>query len=261
MSRENEAVWKALSDPVRRSILDLLRTGPQTTGALSAQFDQTRFGVMKHLKVLEAARLVLVERRGRERWNFLNAVALRQATDRWLTPFQDAWAHRLARLEQHLERGTGGMTTATGLGLDVRMEVRIAAGKARVFEALTREIGAWWVHPYRQAGPDSRLRLEPAIGEAMIETGPGGHEVIWGYVEEIRVPDLLYLSGRFAVVNAIAGRVHLDLSEDGGETILRVSHTAIGNIDDGMRANFTEGWRDLLDVRLRAHLRGVGGRP
>ena len=260
MSRENEAVWKALSDPVRRSILDLLRTGPQTTGALSAQFAQTRFGVMKHLKVLEAASLILVERRGRERWNFLNAVALRQATDRWLTPFQDAWARSLAGLEQHL-RGTGGMTTVTGLGLDVRMEVRLAASKARVFEALTRDIGAWWVHPYRQAGPDSRLRLEPALGEAMIETGPGGHDVIWGYVEEIRVPDLLYLSGRFAVVNALAGRVHLDLSEDGDGTLLRVSHSAIGDIDDKMRTHFTEGWRDLLDVRLRAHLQGAGGRP
>ncbi|MEZ5839347.1 MAG: metalloregulator ArsR/SmtB family transcription factor [Hyphomicrobiales bacterium] len=255
MNTADERVWQALSDPVRRKILDMLRARPMTTGTLAAAFDQTRFGVMKHLSVLEAARLVLVERRGRERWNHLNAVALAEATDRWLTPFRRGWADRLGGLERYLEKENEAMTGTQGCALDIRFEKKLAAPPARVFEALTRGIGAWWVAPYRQAGAESRLSLEPEIGAPLIETGPDGHAVIWGRIEEIRVPDILYLSGRFAVVGAVAGHVRYTLEETGdGGTLLSVAHSAVGNIEEETLSRFTEGWKDLLGTRLAAHL-------
>jgi len=83
------AVWRALADPTRRAILDLLRERPRTTGELTEAFPTSRFAVMKHLAVLQKAGLVVVRRRGRERWNHLNGVPLRTAYERWMRPYAD----------------------------------------------------------------------------------------------------------------------------------------------------------------------------
>ncbi len=99
--------WRALSDPTRRRILDLLKHGPRTTGDLCEQFDVSRFAIMKHLDILERARLVLVERRGRERWNHLNAVPIRQIYERWISGYQEHWAASLLRLKRRIESKTG----------------------------------------------------------------------------------------------------------------------------------------------------------
>jgi DNA-binding transcriptional ArsR family regulator len=101
-----EAVWKALADPTRRKILDLLRDGPRTTNRVTAAFPVSRFAIMKHLRILERAGLVLVERRGRERWNHLNAVPLRRIYERWISGYADQWAGSLLRLQRHVERGS-----------------------------------------------------------------------------------------------------------------------------------------------------------
>ena len=83
---DSGAVWKALGDPTRRRILDLLIAGPATTGTLCASFELSRFAIMKHLTVLEEAGLVSVERRGRERWNHLERGSLMRILERWLGP-------------------------------------------------------------------------------------------------------------------------------------------------------------------------------
>lgn len=81
-------VFKALADPTRRALLELLRPGPRTTGELCAAFPQlTRFAVIKHLGVLEQAGLVFVRPRGRERWNHLNPAPLHDLYDGWLRAF------------------------------------------------------------------------------------------------------------------------------------------------------------------------------
>src|SRR5690349_4006395 len=107
----SEPVWKALADPTRRALLDRLRDRPRTTGELCLGLEMTRFGVMKHLDVLEAAGLVVVRRQGRERWNHLNPVPLRQAYDRWMRPYAEASADTLLRLKEAAESG-GTMPTS-----------------------------------------------------------------------------------------------------------------------------------------------------
>lgn len=99
-----DEIWLALSDMTRRSILDLLRNGPMTTGEISSRFESTRFAVMKHLKVLVKAQLVLVERRGRERLNHLNPLPLQALYRRWIRPFDQLPADRLLRLKQQAQR-------------------------------------------------------------------------------------------------------------------------------------------------------------
>lgn len=99
-----ERVWKALSDPTRRKVLDLLKGGARTTGDLATAFPSlSRFAVMKHLAVLEHARLILIERRGRERWNHLNPVPIRQIYERWISDYEGLWAGSLLKLKRHVE--------------------------------------------------------------------------------------------------------------------------------------------------------------
>ena len=96
----DDAVFRALADETRRSILDELRHGPLSTGALAERHpEMSRFGVMDHLAVLAEAGLVVVERRGRERINHLNPVPIRRIHDRWLGWFASEVAGELLALE------------------------------------------------------------------------------------------------------------------------------------------------------------------
>ena len=103
-SNDLDHVWKALSDPTRRSILDSLRKGPLTTTEIvTLHPDLTRFGVMKHLDVLRDAGLVQDRWVGRSRINSLNVVPIRQIYERWVSGYQDLWASRLTSLKHALE--------------------------------------------------------------------------------------------------------------------------------------------------------------
>lgn len=100
----DDAVWLALNDASRRRILDLLRKRPMTTGELCEYFDFSRFAVMKHLKVLVDAALVLVERQGRERINHLNPLPLQAIYRRWIRPFEKLPADRMLHIKALVER-------------------------------------------------------------------------------------------------------------------------------------------------------------
>ncbi|WP_019875605.1 ArsR/SmtB family transcription factor [Sporichthya polymorpha] len=101
------SVFKALADPTRRFLLDLLfaRDG-RTLTELESELEMTRFGVMKHLKVLEDANLVVTRRSGREKLHFLNPVPIRQIHDRWIDKFTKQSVTALLDLKTSLERPT-----------------------------------------------------------------------------------------------------------------------------------------------------------
>jgi DNA-binding transcriptional ArsR family regulator len=98
-------VFKALADPTRRFLLDLLfaRDG-RTLTELESELEMTRFGVMKHLKVLEAANLVVTRRSGREKLHFLNPVPIRQLHDRWIDKYTERNVTALLDLKNELEQ-------------------------------------------------------------------------------------------------------------------------------------------------------------
>src|SRR5919199_1318814 len=96
-----DEVFRALSDPTRRSLLDALyEHDGQTLSALEQALPMTRFGVMKHLRVLEAAGLVKTRRRGREKLHFLNPVPIRLVHDRWVSKYAEPWAATLTGLKR-----------------------------------------------------------------------------------------------------------------------------------------------------------------
>jgi len=100
-----DEVFRALADPTRRALLDeLYREDGQTLHALEARFPLTRFGVMKHLKQLEEAGLVVTKRRGREKLHFLNPVPIRLVHDRWVSKYAEPWAATLSELKHELEQ-------------------------------------------------------------------------------------------------------------------------------------------------------------
>jgi DNA-binding transcriptional ArsR family regulator len=99
-----DAVFKALADPTRRSLLDeLFERDGQTLSALEEGRPMTRFGVMKHLRVLEEAGLVTTRKQGREKLHFLNPVPIRLVHDRWVSKYAEPWVATLSGLKAELE--------------------------------------------------------------------------------------------------------------------------------------------------------------
>jgi uncharacterized protein YndB with AHSA1/START domain len=122
-----DEVFKALADPTRRELLDeLFRLDGQTLSALEERFAMTRFGVMKHLRQLEEAGLIVTRRRGREKLHFLNPVPIRLIHDRWVSKYAEPWAAGLAGLKRELE------TT-----MEKVFEIYIATTPERLWEAIT----------------------------------------------------------------------------------------------------------------------------
>lgn len=104
MPDDNDQIWKALSDPTRRSILDALRKGPMTTTEIVEAFpEMTRHAVMKHIDVLRNAGLVNTREEGRRRVNSLNAVPIRRIYERWMGPFAELWSSTLMRIKDDAE--------------------------------------------------------------------------------------------------------------------------------------------------------------
>ncbi|MCB9479321.1 MAG: metalloregulator ArsR/SmtB family transcription factor [Deltaproteobacteria bacterium] len=108
---EQDEVFKALSDPSRRRMLDALKAnGSMNVNEMTELFEFSRFAVMKHLRVLEGANLVVSQKVGRERRLFLNAVPIQTIYDRWISRFSALWAQRLTTLKYRLEEGGESMS-------------------------------------------------------------------------------------------------------------------------------------------------------
>jgi uncharacterized protein YndB with AHSA1/START domain/DNA-binding transcriptional ArsR family regulator len=121
-------VFRALADPTRRRLLDtLFKKDGQTLHALEKRLPMTRFGVMKHLKLLEDAGLVVTKRRGREKLHFLNAVPIRLLHDRWVSKYTEPWVATLSDLKNRLENNT----------MERVFEIYIKTTPERLWKAIT----------------------------------------------------------------------------------------------------------------------------
>src|SRR4029450_2614712 len=138
-----DEVFRALADPTRRSLLDeLFKADGQSLTALEQRLPMTRFGVMKHLRVLEDAGLVVTKRSGREKLHFLNPVPIRLVHDRWVSKYAEPWAAGLSGLKRRLEEPTMEKYNEVGLTLaegDTRavFEIFIKTTPERLWEAIT----------------------------------------------------------------------------------------------------------------------------
>jgi uncharacterized protein YndB with AHSA1/START domain/DNA-binding transcriptional ArsR family regulator len=143
-----DAVFRALADPTRRGLLDeLFKRDGQTLSALEAQLPMTRFGVMKHLRILEEAGLVTTLKRGREKLHFLNPVPIRLVHDRWVSKYAEPWAATLTGIKRQLEEETMEAVdvphqvplsaSPDGEGAMAVFEIYIKTTPERLWEAIT----------------------------------------------------------------------------------------------------------------------------
>lgn len=223
-----DAIFKALADPTRRSILDRLRReGGLTSSQLEQGLDMTRFGVAKHLRVLEDASLVLSSRSGRFKHHHLNAVPLLEVLDRWIEPFtQGPTARAMLDLKAELEGAMGKP--------DFVSETYIRADAARVWNALLSEEEAARYHFLRAS-----LRTDGCKGGRYDQFRPDGSPMIEGEITELdegRSFETTFVPRWLP--DAQASRVRYEVEQVGDLTRLRVSHHDVPAGQDGVR----DGW-------------------
>jgi uncharacterized protein YndB with AHSA1/START domain/DNA-binding transcriptional ArsR family regulator len=159
-------VFRALADPTRRSLLDeLFKQDGQTLSALQRRLPMTRFGVMKHLRILEEAGLVVTRRRGREKLHFLNPVPIRLVHDRWVSKYAEPWAATLSGLKHRLEDKT----------MEKVFEIYIKTTPERLWQAITDpeqrskyNFGASIISDWK---PGSRFKIGARDGTVVLGEG------------------------------------------------------------------------------------------
>jgi uncharacterized protein YndB with AHSA1/START domain len=161
-----DAVFRALADPTRRRLLDeLFRQDGQTLSALEQRLPMTRFGVMKHLRVLEEANLVVTKRRGREKLHFLNPVPIRLVHDRWVSKYAEPWAARLSGLKKRLEEAT----------MEKVFEIYIRTTPERLWQAITtsemRSKYSFGAVVSSEFTPGSRFEMHAPDGSGLLGEG------------------------------------------------------------------------------------------
>lgn len=167
-----DAIFKALADPARLALMDSLRTRDgQTLSELEAQLDMTRFGVMKHLKVLEDTHLIVTRRKGRFKHHYLNAVPLQEAIDHFIDPYRAKPAARaILELKSRLE-GATDMQTEPKAKPDFVLSTYIRCTQDALWDALTDPdaISAWhFVSPKVTRQGNAFTYLTPEDGTMMV---------------------------------------------------------------------------------------------
>ena len=248
-------VWRALSDPTRRSILDFLREGPRTTGELAAEFPHSRFAVMKHIAVLVSAGLVISRKDGRERWNYLNPVPLQHMYEHWVRPYEAVWARSMFRFKKaaeqsHPEKPMPAPADRTTAGvLRMELEIPIAAPRAEVWRMLTEEVHQWWPRDFYASAEPEAMRFDATLGGRLFEQSADGGGVVWYTVIGVTPGRSVDLAGHLTVAFGGPAQtlLRLSLRDEGDHTVLELSDAVVGNVGERTAATLEDGWRALFE--------------
>jgi uncharacterized protein YndB with AHSA1/START domain/DNA-binding MarR family transcriptional regulator len=231
------AVFKALADPTRRRLLDMLfRRDGQSLGELERRLAMTRFGVMKHLRVLEAARLVVTKRRGREKLHFLNAVPIRQIHDRWIDKYSAPMTAMLTALKKGIEEEL----------MEKVYEIYIKTTPERLWQAITdpelRSKYSFGVGVYSDWTPGA-----PYHARTTDLTISPGVEIASGEIVEVDPPRRLVQSFRAQWSDEVKreheSRVTWEIERVGDSCRLTVTHD---QLRAGANAQLYGGWPMVL---------------
>ena len=231
-----DTVFKALADPTRRGLLDqLFKKDGQTLSDLVRRSSMTRFGVMKHLRVLEEAGLVTTQRRGREKLHFLNPVPIRLIHDRWIDKYTEPWAATLTGLKKELEET-----------MEKVFEIYIKTTPERLWQAITdpemRRKYTFGVGVYSDWKPGS-----PYQARAGDETISPAMAIAEGENLEVDPPRRLVQSYRAVwsddVKSEGTSRVIWEIEPVGDSCRLTVTHD---QLREGANAELFGGWPMVL---------------
>lgn len=242
-----DAVFKALSDETRRQLLDMLRRKDgQTLTDLESTLGMTRFGVMKHLNVLEAASLIVTHKAGRFKYHYLNAAPLQSLVDRWIEPLtQQPLARAVLDLKAELERNNS-MTTMTEIRPDFMMETYIRTTPEKLWEALTDPD---MITRYHFASVAIHGRF--AEGEPYEYKFDDGNVMLSGEIIAADPPkrlEMSFLPGWMGLDVAKSRHVY-EIEAVGALTKLVILHYDLPDSQDGVR----EGWAKIA-ASLKSYL-------
>jgi DNA-binding transcriptional ArsR family regulator/uncharacterized protein YndB with AHSA1/START domain len=254
-----QEVWRALSNPIRRGLLDLLADGPRTTGELADEMpDLSRFAVMQHLGVMVDADLVLVRRRGRHRYNYLNPAPLAEWYHRWVSPIARRAAEEAIALRLHVEKGVEEMGDGNAgervRTVRIESELRFDSTPERVFRALTDETLEWFPHTYGENRTKAVI-VEPKVGGLHYEDWGEGRGHLYGHVTVYDPPHQFSTRGRLMPGTILDSEYKLELDGDG--VVLAMTKTAVGAMTDeeaasirtfGDISRFAEPLRQLVEA-------------
>lgn len=248
------ALWRVLAHPARRRLIELLHDGPKTTGQLAEAFAVSRFAVMKHLAVLHANGLITVDRRGRERWNEL---VLGSHLD--LPGFS-----RVARSPDR-ESAAGSQSpvpddgkASPGQGLtpiEITLRVFLEATPARVFDALTFNVAAWWGPPFLRSPEATNVVLEAHLGGRLYEEWGHRQGFIRGFITAVRRDERLEITGAVAGCSPLPSTLEFSLEGRERGTLLTTVHRGVALDKEEARRQetaFAAAWNEMLSVRLKA---------
>lgn len=260
-----KSVWKALADPTRRKILDILREHPNKAGRIAEAFPISREGVTKHLKILKDANLVIDKKKGRENWYYLNVIPLEEMYERWMHPYEKIWSSSLLKLKKQLEQGDNDMDINF---MEIELKVFINATREKVFNSLVTNVSHWWGRPFIINEQTTNIILEPKIGGLFYETWDNVQGYKWGEVTHLKTNEVLELTGSFGMPDIVHSKVKITLEDEnnGTGTNLFFSHQAMGPLDEKNKTSYAGGWKDLIGTRLKVYVEegikmGLGHEP
>ncbi|MFK7807461.1 MAG: metalloregulator ArsR/SmtB family transcription factor [Saprospiraceae bacterium] len=241
-------IWKALSDPTRRSILNLLRSAPRTTGEISDQFDLSRFAIMKHLGVLEKADLITIKREGKFRYNYLNPKPIQNTYEEWVS--------NLTQLSFYTEPTTRkmGKNKKSIHSSKVDLVFTYKATKKVVWQNLTQKTSSWWMKDCFTHPKTKKVILELKPGGLLYEDISSKEGFVWATVTGIHHENTLLLKGQVPMDfgGPALSFLNISLESKGRQTTLRVTDVILGEVSDNLLNSLTKHWTKLFDVGLRA---------
>lgn len=216
-------VFKALADESRRRILDIVKANDGiSVNGIGAYFEFSRFAVMKHLRILEAANLLKIEKEGRFRKIHLNAVPIQMIYDRWLSQYSRHWAQGLTRLKYNLEMTEGTMEK----GIKQVYVLYIRTSQDKLWDSLIKaEITPEWFS-------GMAVKFEPKVGAPLTyeAKGPDGKDIqlVKGKVLELEPKKNLAYTFSLQVNDAVRAdkesRVRYEIEPSGDSMKLTVTH-------------------------------------
>jgi DNA-binding transcriptional ArsR family regulator len=245
-------VWHALSDSTRRTLIDRLASGAKTTSELCRDMPMSRFGVMKHLGVLERAGLIVARRHGRLRLNYLNAAPLRAIQNRWLSSRAEALAGGIEKFTADLEgRDMTDIRQTEPAGVvDIALEWPVAASPQRVWAALFEHPQRWWPANHRAVGSDAVMSFEARVGGQLREEARTGAGVLWYEVIALDPMRSVDLAGSLAARYGGPAKslLHIEVAPGpaDGSSVLKLTDSVFGRIGPELRASLITGWQAIV---------------
>jgi len=244
-----DSVWKALADPTRRRLMDLVRESPKTTSELGSAFSSLgRCAIMKHLAILENSGLLKTEKVGKFKWNYINAIPLQQIYERWVKKYEAQWASSLIQLKELAEYKSNINQITENLIMEqqsttikILLEIPIKSKVNEVWNCLLNDVNLWWRKDFYTSEKTKQFIIEPKVGGRMYEDYGNDEGLLWAEVIVLDAPRIIEFKGHLSPQfgGPAMSFLKLSLAEKDGDTILTLSDTLFGDVDENTRNELT----------------------